>query len=114
MTFRYGGHERKITEAWLVTNTKFSKAAIEYGSCQGSVVMVSWNYPPKNNLHDMLLASKLHPVTCLTTLAMHEKKALLEQDIVLCKSLIGNPAALALAGVDQEKIHKVLEEIEML
>jgi hypothetical protein len=114
MTFNYGGKERPLTEAWLVTNTKFSKAAIEYGSCQGGVVMIGWNYPPKNNLRDMLLESKLHPLTCLTTLNGREKKALLDQGIVLAKSLINNPGALVLAGLDEGQIEKVKEEIEML
>lgn len=113
MTFKYG-RERGLDEAWLVTNTKFSKTAIEYGSCQGGVVMIGWNYPPKGNLHDMLLEAKLHPVTCLTTLNGREKKLLLTQGIVLCKSLVDNPAAMALAGLDEYDIKKVLAEIEML
>jgi hypothetical protein len=114
MKFNYGIKDRELNEAWLVTNTKFSKAAIEYGSCQGGVVMIGWNYPPRDNLHDMLLQYKLHPLTCLTSLNGREKKALLDQGIVLCKSLLDNPAALMLAGVAQEDIQKVKEEIDML
>lgn len=114
MTFNYGGKERPLTEAWLVTNTKFSKAAIEYGSCQGGVVMIGWNYPPKGNLRDMLLEAKLHPVTCLTTLNGREKKALLDQGIVLAKALTDNPGALVVAGVEEGQIKKVMEEIELL
>lgn len=113
MTFRYG-RERQLDEAWLVTNTKFSKTAIEYGSCQGGIVMIGWNFPPKGNLHDMLLEAKLHPLTCLTTLNGREKKALLAQGIVLCKSLVDNPGAMALVGLDAHDIKKVLEEIELL
>ena len=66
MKFRYpesSQDERELNEAWLVTNTKFSATAIEYGSCQGGVVMIGWNYPPRGNLHDMLLEHKLHPIT---------------------------------------------------
>jgi ATP cone domain/Restriction endonuclease len=114
MKFNFGGKERDLSEAWLVTNTKFSKAAIEYGSCQGGVVMIGWNYPPKGNLHDMLIEYKLHPLTCLTTLNGMQKNALLEQGIVLAKDLLNNPAALVMAGVEKEGIAEVEAEINML
>ena len=114
LPYTYGGKERTLDEFWLVTNTKFSKAAIEYGSCQGGLVMIGWNYPPHGNLHDMLLEAKLHPLTCLTTLNGRQKKALLDQGIVLCKSLVDNPGAMALAGVDMPEMKKVLDEIELL
>ena len=113
MTFKYG-KERQLDEGWLVTNTKFSKTAIEYGSCQSGLVMVGWNYPPKGNLHDMILETKLHPITCLTTLNGREKKALFDQGIVLCKSVLENPSVLALSGLSVSKVKKILTEIEDL
>lgn len=51
--FNYGGGDRKITESWLVTNTKFSSTAIHYGVCQ-NLVMIGWNYPEKGNLQDLI------------------------------------------------------------
>lgn len=113
MTFKYG-KERKLDEGWLITNTKFSSTAIEYGSCQGGLIMVGWNYPPRGNLHDMVLEAKLHPVTCLTSLSGREKKFLLSQGLVLCKSVLENPGLLPLMGLSPVKAKKVLEEIEML
>jgi hypothetical protein len=113
MTFKYG-KERNLDEGWLITNTKFSKTAIDYGSCQGGLVMVGWNFPPKGNLHDMILEAKLHPVTCLSTLNGREKKALLEQGVVLCKTLLESPASLALLGMSVPKINRTIEEIKNL
>ncbi len=113
MTYKYG-KERKLDEGWLITNTKFSSTAIEYGSCQGGLIMVGWNYPPRGNLHDLVLEAKLHPVTCLTSLTGREKKFLLQQGLVLCKSIIENPGLLPLMGLSPVKAKKVLEEIEML
>jgi hypothetical protein len=113
VSFKYG-KERKLDEGWLVTNTKFSSTAIEYGSCQGGLTMIGWNYPPKGNLHDMILEAKLHPVTCLTTLNGREKKFLLQQGMVLCTSIIENPGLLPMLGLSPQKAHKVLEEIRML
>lgn len=113
MTFKYG-KERKLDEGWLITNTKFSSTAIEYGSCQGGLIMVGWNYPPRGNLHDLVLEAKLHPITCLTSLTGREKKFLIQQGVVLCKSVIENPGLLPLMGLSPVKAKKVLEEIEML
>lgn len=113
MTFDYGG-ERPINEAWLVTNTKFSSTAIEYGSCQGGLHMVGWNYPPSGNLHDMIMESKLHPLTCLVSLNGREKKELLSKGVVLCKTLKENPDLLTALSLDEEKIKKVIEEIQAL
>ena len=118
MKFSYGvspgGKERDLSEGWLVTNTKFTSTAIEYGSCQGGIQMIGWNYPPIGNLHDMILESKLHPLTCLVNLNGREKKALLDQGVVLCKTIILNPDLLDAVSVSLDKKAKVLEEIEAL
>lgn len=51
--FNYGGKDRKMTQSWLVTNTKFSSTAIHYGECQ-KMTMIGWNYPEKGNLEDLI------------------------------------------------------------
>jgi hypothetical protein len=113
MTFKYG-KERELDEGWLITNTKFSSTAIEYGSCQGGLRMIGWNYPPVGNLHDMILESKLHPLTCLVGLSGREKKALLDQGVVLCKTIVENQKLLEAIGLNDVKSKKVLDEIEAL
>jgi hypothetical protein len=113
MTFRYG-KERQLDEGWLVTNTKFTSTAIEYGSCQGGLRMIGWNYPPVGNLHDMILESKLHPLTCLLSLNGREKKYLLDKGVVLCKTILLNQDILLELGFNAPKIQKVIDEIESL
>ncbi len=113
MKFKYG-RERELDEGWLVTNTKFTSTAIEYGSCQGGIRMIGWNYPPVGNLHDMIIESKLHPLTCLVTLNGREKKALLDKEIVLCKTVLENPEVLDIIDVTDAKRKKILDEIEAL
>lgn len=113
MTFKYG-HERKLDEGWLVTNTKFTSTAIEYGSCQGGLRMIGWNYPPTGNLHDMIIESKLHPLTCLVSLGGREKKEFLTRGIVLCKTIAENPKLLEILGLSEEENKKILNEIEAL
>lgn len=111
--FNYG-RERELDEAWLVTNTKFSSTAIEYAECQGGLMMVGWNYPPVGNLHDMIIESKLHPITCLVSINGREKKVLLAQGVVLCKSIKENPDLLVATGMTEEEKRKVLDEIDTL
>jgi len=113
MTFKYG-KERQLDEAWLVTNTKFTSTAIEYGSCQGGIRMIGWNYPPIGNLHDMIIESKLHPLTCLVSMTGREKKVLLDQGIVLCKSITEKPELLDSIGITPPKIRKIMDEINSL
>ena len=113
MTFKYD-RERKLDEGWLVTNTKFTSTAIEYGSCQGGMRMIGWNYPPVGNLHDMIIESKLHPLTCLTSINGREKKLFLDRGIVLCKTILDNPDLLYATGLNDVKAKKVIEEIQSL
>lgn len=108
------GRERSLDEGWLVTNTKFTSTAIEYGSCQGGMKMIGWNYPPEGNLHDMILEAKLHPITCLISLNGREKKELLAQGVVLCKTLFEKPEFLDSVGVTGDKRKEVLDEIDSL
>lgn len=91
--FNYGGSNRKITDSWLVTNTKFSSTAIHYGLCKG-LTMIGWNYPEKGNLQDMIESEALHPITCLVSLSQSEKKALLASRVVLCSALKEEPGLL--------------------
>lgn len=91
--YDYGGNDRKVTDSWLVTNTKFSSTAIHYAECK-NMTLIGWNYPEKNNLQDMIENEGLHPVTCLTTLSNDEKKQLLAGGVVLCSSIKERPQVL--------------------
>jgi hypothetical protein len=115
VTFDYGKKGRALDEGWLVTNTKFTSKAIEYGSKQGKrLVMIGWNYPDDDNLHDMIVRAKLHPLTCLVSLDGHAKKELLNNGVVLCKAIANDPNLLDSVGVFGEAAKKVLEEINSL
>ena len=111
--FSYGGESRPLTDAWLVTNTKFSSTAIHYAECK-DMTLIGWNYPGKGNLQDMIEDEKLHPITCLTTLSDAEKKTLLTSSLVLCSNIKKNPGLLTeLLGRDFDTA-KVLTEINEL
>lgn len=108
--FEYGDKKRKMDEGWLVTNTRFTDTAITYGTCKG-LKLLSWDYPDTDNLQDMIETTMLHPVTCLVTLSGSEKRALLERDIVLAKSLFEKVKDMELIGFSKEKIETVLDEV---
>jgi hypothetical protein len=55
-TFDYGKHGRKLDDGILITNTKFSSTAIQYGLCE-NLTMIGWNYPETGNLHDLIMES---------------------------------------------------------
>lgn len=100
----------QIHEAWLITNTKLTSKAIQYGMCAGLKV-VGWSYPHVGNLQDMVNETSLHPITVLTTLSGGEKKRLMENDIVLCRDLGKQKKTLRALGMNEKKIEKILEEV---
>jgi len=102
--------ERKIDECWLITNTKFTRSAIQYANCRGNLRVISWTYPRYGNLHDLIEETKIHPITALTSLSRAEKTALMERGVVLCKSIEENRAALSASGIKGPKLERMLEE----
>jgi hypothetical protein len=102
-------HGSKFHQGWVVTNTRFTDDAIQYGTCAG-LKLIGWNYPYGESLKEQVDSMSLYPVTCLTTLSKGEKQRLLEQKIVLCKELFDDEKALLRAGIKRSKINAVLEE----
>ncbi|MEK7186703.1 MAG: restriction endonuclease [Patescibacteria group bacterium] len=92
--YDYGGNDRKITDAWLVTNTKFSSTAIRYGECQ-HMTLIGWNYPERGNLQDLIEEKVLHPITCLSSLSQAQKQELIGKSVVLCSTIRKNPKVLS-------------------
>ena len=106
-------HATKFHQGWVVTNTRFTHDAIQYGTCAG-LNLLGWNYPPDKNLKDLTDKLKLYPITCLTTLTKHEKRKLLEQSIILCKDLINHSVSLQKIGLKEERANFVINEARQL
>ncbi len=101
-----------VDEGWLVTNTRFTKNAIRYAQCS-NLTLLGWDYPTGRGLLTMIDEAKVHPLTSLTTLTEGEKRRLLENKIVLCKS-VQTPHLLQEYGVKPSNISKVMEEAKAL
>lgn len=104
----------QVGTMWLITNTKFTRNAIRYATCAGLIHLVGWNYPHKENLQDIIEASGLHPVSCLTTLTPKDKSALFTHGHVLCRDITEDASRLSAIGLSQPQANKVLEEAQLL
>ncbi len=105
-----GGMKRKMTQGLLITNTKFTQKAIQYGGCAG-VGMIGWNYPTQGNLHDLISETKIHPVTCLPSLTSAEKQLIIAQGIVDCATLSQRHDIYNLIPSLQAKKKRIMDDI---
>lgn len=102
----------RVDEGWLVTNTRFTRNAIRYGQCV-NLTMLGWDYPRGRGLMHLIESKRVHPLTALTTLSDGEKRRLMENNIVLCKS-IQSPHLLAEYGVKPARVQSVIQEAKFL
>jgi len=109
--YEYGGVKRKVTQFLLITNTKFTDHAIRYAECQ-KLTIIGWNYPKKGNLEDMIEEANLHPLTALPSLSSLDKKNLLDQGLVLCKSLNVTPEELVKYGIEKSRVAAVAQDVK--
>lgn len=110
--YNYGGKDRKVTDSWLVTNTKFSSMAIHYGQCK-DMTLIGWNYPREGNLQSMIEENQLHPITCLTSLSSEDKGKLLTSGIILCSHLKDKSEKLG-SVIGKDSARKAIEEANEL
>lgn len=96
-------------EGWLFTNTRFSDDAITYGRCAG-MHLVSWDYPKGESLKELIEASNIFPITCLSGLTSDEKRYLMEHHVVSCGDLDQHRDLLEAAGIGPERLESICIE----
>lgn len=102
-----------VKDLWIITNTKFTSAAVNYASCVG-LNLLGWDYPGKNNLYDRVQASKLYPITVLQSLTDSEKAVLLDRQIIVCGDIVKKPHILRRIHVGQRKVEAIISEARQL
>lgn len=102
-----------IVQGWVVTNTRFTQDALQYGKCCG-LYLLSWDFPKNNGLKDRIDRLGLYPITVSTLLTQREKQFLLSRSIVLCRELIDDKFYLDHLGVSDTRKKKILDEILQL
>mgnify|MGYP003132720368 CR=1 FL=1 len=105
------GHKHKVHKGWIVTNTRFTQDAEQYGECAG-LKLLSWDYPKNNGLKELISRVGLHPVTSLSSLNREEKSMLLDMEVIFCTQLHENPDHLGKIGMDNRKAAKVRKEVD--
>jgi hypothetical protein len=77
----------KIDRAMIVTNTKYSDHAIQYGSCR-NILQIGWSSPENLGLQSMIEKKRLYPLSCLRGLGVEIRMKLVESGIVLIGQLL--------------------------
>lgn len=107
------GDQCGIISLKVITNTKFTEAAVKYAACAG-IDLLSWDYPKQNSLHDMIEKHRLYPITVLTKLSQNQKQMLLTEGVILCSDILRNPSVLKTMGLGNVKTDAVIGEAQLL
>ena len=100
-------------EGWVVTNTRFTTDAIQYGKCVG-LYLLSWDYPEGNSIRNRIDRLGLYPITTSNLLTTSDKQFLLNHNVVLCKQLAKEDFYLDHLGISETRQQKILKEIKQL
>lgn len=100
-------------EIWLITNTKFTTQAIQYGMCK-KMKLLGWNYPDENNLAQLVEKYSLFPITTLTTLSNRQKNELMQKGFVMCKDTEKHINILKQMRLSNTTINKIIAEAKAI
>lgn len=99
-----------IKEFWLITNTKFTTTAENYGACVG-LNMLSWDYPKRNNLHDRIQRAGVYPITVLQNITAAQAETLIAKDIILCSDILLHEHVLRHLHLPTRKHEALMQEV---
>lgn len=111
---KLAGKEREIKRGILITNTKFTDNAKQYVECVGTFEMISWDYPKKDNLFDLIEETQMQPLTAITSLTKKNQQDLLSAGIINCMSLKDRRSSMKNVGIPDDKINEIIENIDNL
>ncbi len=96
---------------WLITNTKFTKTAIQYGVCK-HIKMTGWSYPRTASLEHLIVKSNVYPVTTLPSVSGKKLTAFAQAGIMLVSDIAEyTPEALAKkTGIRRNHAEQVVSE----
>ena len=85
------GYKRGVTKiridgAMIITNTRYSEHAINYGRCR-NILQVGWTSPEGFGMKDVVEKYKLYPLSCLRGVSTETRLRLVEAGIVLIRQL---------------------------
>lgn len=102
-----------IISLYVITNTKFTSAAVKYAECTG-IKLLSWDQPKGSSLHEKIEKLGVYPITVLTHLSSTQKQQLLNSGVILCSELIKNQQLLQKMGIRGHKVDLIMHEASSL
>lgn len=102
-----------IDEFWLISNTKFSKDAIDYANCSG-LNIIGENLPNHQAISRFVSETGMHPLTCLSSIRKSQKNLLIKEGKLFARDLLEDPKVLSKIGLADASLFRVIEEIESL
>lgn len=96
---------------WLITNTKFTTTAIEYGKCKG-MKMTGWSYPYEESLERLIIKERLYPITVLPSVLNGHLQLFAKGNIMLVRDVAAfTPDALSHAlGIKKQHAERIVGE----
>ena len=112
---RRQGHGKKFDYPWLMSNTKFSNAAIEYAECK-QIRLLGWRYPKKAGLEYLIEKEKVYPITVLRGLDRFSRDRLFSKNIILCQDLvsINKSTIMKKTGIKDKKLTGLINEARLI
>ena len=110
-----GRSSLKIDKAMLVTNTKYSDYATQYGVCKG-ILQVGWSTPANLSLQSMIEEKNLYPLSCLKGLSLDTRLHLAYSGVVLINQITEEDTLALVRKTDlpHDVIHRLKAETEHL
>lgn len=102
--------DMKPTRGILLTNTGFTENSITYARCN-DMGMISWNYPRRGNLFDLINETNLHPISVVTELSNNQKRRLIDNGVITCNQVIEDKSVLDEFNLTAAKKGKVMDEV---
>ena len=103
--------EKHFDKPWLVCNTKCSSSVLRYAKGVGLRIM-SWNYPKKDSLENLISAKALYPVTILRSVNKLAKERFSKEGIVLAKDILECKDLGKKTGLQSRLVKKIVADAE--
>lgn len=85
-------NQKEFHGVWLMTNTRFTSEAIQYGECVG-MLLTGWGYPKDMSLEKMIYDKKLYPINIFPDWANKlSYRKLYESGIFILRDCLSFPA----------------------
>ena len=111
--FELTRNDVKIDRAMIITNTKFSDHAREYGECR-NILQIGWSAPIENSLQHMIEEEHLHPLICIKGLGARIRRKLLSEGIIFMKHFITEDITKLAqrSGVSKKELENIMSKVK--